>query len=205
MRQSHKRSPKKRAATRSSPSKFQVLPAHPNHYFADLRHTAFVAIAEARKRCNPGPRSLFTEEDCREAKSFLRNIANEARNEGKRRGDSPSAEENRFMLNVLDRLAGGADLKSCVAEGLSDTFENRHRSLSTRVNRFCKRVFQAVVAIRRTEELSKNREGTIAVQLLTPGFFRYALKERNSSGVNFSTDCRALRHAVRLGEALHRK
>ena len=142
-----------------------------NHY-RRLRTHAFQAIAIARNR---------------DDKAFLRELIKAARATGKGAGDKATAEENRRMVDVLKRLSAGATVKQiAIDQRGAGGFEKRERSLSVLLDRFCKRVVQAL-----RQTFGPHSTGWKVAHL------RYAL--RDWPGISFPDDACTLLYAAKRG------
>lgn len=174
-----------------------VYPDKPDH-FDQLRYRAFQAIAEARKRLDPNyllhPQDSESKEAAiKQARDFLRDLANEARATRKPRGDSATAKENTKMLAVLWRLNRSDTLKQIVIDQAGEEgYEGRMRSLSVRIKRFSRRVCDALTA----------RYGYLPAELLqeSPASDAHIADTfRRWPGVHLPDHISALREALKRG------
>lgn len=70
-----KRSKESKGVSKARPkAHLQMLRTLPNPYFEKMKQRAFVAIAEAQKRCTPELKWLFTSEERTDAKLFLNDL-----------------------------------------------------------------------------------------------------------------------------------
>lgn len=110
------------------------------------RVQAHNSLARARNIAN-NQHGIYTSMEVKKAIDYLRDLSNEARNKGKRRGDTATASEHQQMLGVFWDLSQGKTLKQIVIDGGgSENYENRIRSFSVRMSRFSKRVTEVVSA-----------------------------------------------------------
>ena len=118
----------------------------------ELKRGAFEAIAEARKRLDRNwpyhPEDAEAQSKAiEEARQFLRDLANEARNLGKERGRRPKAETNRRMIEALKTLQrpDGKQLgatKDAVSSDVAGPLDKVAKTLRTELRRFCLRVYE---------------------------------------------------------------
>jgi hypothetical protein len=164
----------------------------PDH-FDSLQGRAWEAVAYARN-IRRNSRGWHSEAEVKRAETFLRELSNTCRSEGKPRGDKPTEEENRRMLDVFLRLANGEELKAIAIDiGGPDKYEKKLGSLDVRTKRFSKRVYAAL----------RSRYVVVAPGLLGPrspmylsGLFA-SVEKWPGVRFNSSDDGRALREALR--------
>src|SRR5208282_4548260 len=124
------------------------------------------------------------------------NLGNSCRSEGKPRGDTARADENRRMLAVFLRLAQGSTLKQVAIDIVGGKhFEKQQRSLSVLTKRFSRRVYSAVCS--RYGGVSKNfLQHDIAARYLSSLFGsieKWPGVRSNSRDDGYAL-CEALRH-----------
>jgi hypothetical protein len=185
-------------STRRARSKKELLRPLPSKRgrFEWLMDRAFEAVAAARTRLDPNyilhPKEPKAKEAAiRQAQTFLRDVANEARAKGRSRGDKATPAENRRILDVLRQLAQGATLKAIAIDKCgTGNFEKAQRSLSVRLDRFSARVVRPI-----REIYGQVPAGFITASLYSDAILRYFF--RDWPGVSFPYDLIALREALR--------
>jgi hypothetical protein len=181
---------------RFAPSKAALpvkIDAAKRDHFDSLQRQAWEAVAYARniRRNSWG---WYSEAEVKRAETFLRDLSNTCRSEGKPRGDKPTMKENRRMLDVFLRLADGEELKAIAIDiGGPDKYEKTLRSLDVLTMRFSKRVYAAL----------RSRYVVVAPGFLGPRSPMYlsalfaSVEKWPGVGFNSSGDGRALRETLR--------